>query len=426
MRFQVPVLIPGQAEHAYTVHIGQGLLSQAGPLIAQALKRQAHRAFVVADARVPASQVIALGESLKSIGLTVRSWAFRPSEQDKSLTSLERILVEMAKFKLERNDPVIALGGGVTGDLAGFAAAIYRRGVPMIQCPTTLLSMVDAAVGGKTAVNLAMGEGSLADLKKNLIGAFHQPSLVLADVSTLTTLPPRTLHSGLAECIKHGMLGAHGGDPGLFPWLESSLDRIMAYDLAALAELVSRNVAIKAHVVRGDEREEAQDEVGGRALLNLGHTFGHAIETISHLTPDGQLKNAPLQHGEAVALGLVAACATSQAMGLCDGAFVARIRELVRRAGLPVAVAGLPAPEEFLGRMMHDKKVIGGRLRLILPQPIPTASSTMSMPKASSKAVGTPSTPQPGYASVVNNPPIEVVEAGIAAIGLQDGAFRKD
>lgn len=426
MRFQIPVLLAGQAEHAYTVHIGQGILSQAGPLVAQSLKRQAHRAFLVADARVPASLVIALGESLKSVGLTVRSWAYRPSEQDKSFASLERILVEMAKCKLERNDPVIALGGGVTGDLAGFAAAIYRRGVPVIQCPTTLLSMVDAAVGGKTAVNLAMGEGSLADLKKNLIGSFHQPSLVLADVATLSTLPPRTLHSGLAECIKHGMLGHHGGDPGLFPWLESVLDRIMAYDLAALAELVSRNVAIKAHIVRGDEREEAEDEVGGRALLNLGHTFGHAIETISHLTPDGQLKNAPLQHGEAVALGLVAACATSQAMGLCDEAFVTRVRDLLRRAGLPTAIAGLPTPADFIARMMHDKKVSAGRLRLIIPQPIPSASTTVSMPKTSPKdSVATP-IPQPGYATVINNPPIEAVEAGIAAIAVQDGVFRKD
>jgi len=286
--------------------------------------------------------------------------------------------------------------------------------------------MVDAAVGGKTAVNLAMGEGSLADLKKNLIGAFHQPSVVLADVSTLTTLPPRILHSGLAECIKHGMLGHHGGDPGLFPWLESVLDQIMAYEPAALAELVSRNVAIKAHIVRGDEREEAEDEVGGRALLNLGHTFAHAIETISHLTPDGQLKNAPLQHGEAVALGLVAACATSQALGLVDAAFLARIRELIRRAGLPTAIAGLPTPAEFIARMMHDKKVSAGRLRLIIPQPIPTASTTMSMPKSIPRAPETALIPQPGYATVMNNPPIEAIEAGIAAIQIRDGAFRKD
>ena len=201
-----------------------------GPLVAAALLRQAHRAFIVADSRLPSSHILAAAESLKSVGLPSRVLAFKPSEADKSLASLERILIDLAKAKLERDDPIIAMGGGIVGDLAGFAAAVYRRGIPVVQCPTTLLSMVDASVGGKTGVNLDMGDGPLADLKKNLIGSFHQPRLVVADIDTLRSLPPRTLHCGLAECIKHGVLGADTGDPNLLDWTESNLPAMLAGD----------------------------------------------------------------------------------------------------------------------------------------------------------------------------------------------------
>jgi len=390
MRFQIPVHV---ADRSYTVHIGPGLFAQVGNLTALALQRQAHRAFIVADARVPASVVIAVADSLKSVGLAVRSWALKPSEQDKSLASVERILIEMAKAKLERDDPVIALGGGIIGDVTGFAAAIYRRGIPVIQCPTTLLAMVDASVGGKTGVNLALAEGSLADLKKNFVGVFHQPRLVIADIDSLKTLPPRVLRCGLAECIKHGLLGAIGGDTALLSWMETRLDLFLAQDPDSLVELVSRNVAIKARIVAGDEREEADDATGGRALLNLGHTFAHAIETISHLSPDGTPKNAPLQHGEAVGLGLIAAAATSRALQLCDAATADRITTIINRAGLPTRIAGLPTDEELIAQMLHDKKVRAGELRLILPT-------------------------QSGDAQVVRNPPSEAVKAGIAAIVL--------
>ncbi len=277
----------------------------------------------------------------------------------------------------------------MVGDLAGFAAATYRRGVPVIQCPTTLLAMVDASVGGKTGVNLDLGTSEAPDLKKNAVGAFHQPSLVLADTDSLGSLAPRHLRAGLAECIKHGMIAADAGDPGLLAWIGKNLNGLLGLDRALVTELVTRNVAVKARIVAGDEREE--NSSGGRAILNLGHTFGHAIETLPGLSPDRNMANAPLLHGEAVALGLVAAAACSAKLGLCPLGLLDQVGDLLTRAGLPTKVAGLPSDEAIITLMGHDKKAMGGAMRLVLP-------------------VGG------GRAMVVANPAREGVAAGLAAI----------
>jgi 3-dehydroquinate synthetase len=388
MRYQVPVQL---SDRSYTAHIGSGLLANMGPVVAASLRRQARRAFIVADSRLPTAHTLAAAESLKGVGLASRVMAVKPSEQDKSLATLERILVDMAKAKLERDDIVVAMGGGIVGDVAGFAASIYRRGVPVVQCPSTLLAMVDSSVGGKTGVNLNTGEGPLVDLKKNLVGAFHQPRVVIADIDTLASLPPRTLRCGLAECIKHGLIGSDAGDPALLDWTAAALPKLRSGDPAAMGELVARNIALKARVVAGDEREEASDEAGGRALLNLGHTFGHAFETLPGLVGQPGNLGGGLQHGEAVAAGLVAATATAIAMGLCPDHLLPRLTQLLIEAGLPTKVAGLPADEVVIERMLHDKKVSGSVLRLVLPT-------------------------SPGSARVVRNPPIQAVAQGLQAI----------
>ncbi|MFZ4429219.1 MAG: 3-dehydroquinate synthase [Phycisphaerales bacterium] len=364
MRYQIPI---HAGDHTCTAHVGAGLLANIGPVVAAALRRQARRAFIVADSRLPGSFTLAAAESLKGVGLSSRVVAVKPSEQEKSLASLERLLVEMARTRLERDDIVVAMGGGIVGDLAGFAAAVYRRGVPIVQCPTTLLAMVDASVGGKTGINLDTGEGPLAEPLKNLVGAFHHPHVVIADVDTLRSLPPRTLRCGLAECIKHGLLAGGAGDPGLFDWTRGKLASILSADPATLAELVSRNIALKARVVEQDEREQASDEAGGRALLNLGHTFGHALETLPGLIGHPGSLPGGLHHGEAVGIGLVAAATLGAAMGLTPPDMAASLRELLEEAGLPTRVDHLPEDGRIIDRMRHDKKVQASAMRFIVP-----------------------------------------------------------
>lgn len=372
-------------ERSYDAEVGPGLLESLGARCA-ALFGQGRRAFLVYDADLPDALVIASSRSLAHHGFHVSAASVRAEESAKSLGAVARLLVDLAQSRHERGEPVIALGGGVTGDVAGFLAAIYRRGAPVVQCPTTLLAMVDASVGGKTGVNLLTDSG----LKKNLVGAFWQPSLVLADVVALTSLPDRHFRSGLAECLKHGMLGATCGDPGLFDWTVSRLGAILDRDAATLTELVARNIALKAKVVACDEREEAHASnkgdrtthhglqrnggapnairaAGGRALLNLGHTFAHAIETIPGLTPDGDLRSAPLHHGEAVALGLIAASGAAESLGLAPKGLRAQVGEAVAACGLPRKIAGLPPDADLLDAMAHDKKVADNRLHLVLP-----------------------------------------------------------
>ncbi|NUQ52198.1 MAG: 3-dehydroquinate synthase [Phycisphaerales bacterium] len=347
----------------YEVLVGHALTDTLADRV-RALCPTAKRAFIVVDAGLPQAAGAAVGSALSRRQFGVSSITIRPTEGDKSLDTLDRILVALAESRHERRDPVIALGGGIVGDVTGFAAASYRRGVPVFQCPTTLLAMVDASVGGKTGVNLRTSDGSL---KKNLVGAFHQPRLVVADASLLSSLPDRQLRAGLAECVKHALLSSEFGDPSLLGWVETNASAILAREDASLTELVARNVAIKARVVAGDEREEAESAAGGRALLNLGHTFGHAIETLPELSPAGGAGDAPLHHGEAVAIGTMAALDAAARLKLASAALRGRVGALLSRLGLPTKVKGLPSGERVLELMGHDKKVQGGVLRLVLP-----------------------------------------------------------
>lgn len=382
----VLIEFPALPSRSYEVLIGRGLLGELGERAASLLPRSSKRAFLVADAGLPQALVDLTARSLVDAGLAVSSVSIRAVEAGKSLDAASRLLERLASTKHERGDPVIALGGGITGDVAGFVASIYRRGVPVIQCPTTLLSMVDASVGGKTGVNLE-ADGSL---RKNLVGAFHQPVFVLIDTAAIDSLPDRQLRAALAECFKHGLIG-HAVDPGLFEWTERRLPAVLARDADTLAELVERNVRVKAWFVAGDEREEKPTHEAGRMILNLGHTFAHAIETIPHLSPTSNPADAPLHHGEAVSLGIIAACFTSASLGRLDPAAAERIRRVLDEAGLPSRVAGLPSDEDILAAMSHDKKVAGGRMRLVLPVSI-------------------------GNAVVVEDPPEDAVREGIRAI----------
>ena len=280
-------------------------------------------------------------------------------EAHKTLSNAARVLDVLVANRLGRDCAVLALGGGVVGDLAGFAAACYQRGVDFVQLPTTLLAQVDSAVGGKTGVNHPGG--------KNLIGAFHQPVLVVNDTATLATLPPRELRAGLAEVIKYGLIA----DAALFEWLENRLTELLAGDPAALAHVIRRSCEIKATVVERDERER-----GERALLNLGHTFGHAIESATAYRQ--------WLHGEAVGAGLVMAASMSAACGYLAPADAERVRRLIERAGLPTRIAGV-SPDAALEQMSMDKKVLGGRVRLVLLRGIGDAFLTADYPREALK-----------------------------------------
>ncbi len=264
-------------------------------------------------------------------------------EQYKTLEVWNRIFDALLTQRFDRSCTLVALGGGVIGDMTGFAAASYQRGVDFIQIPTTLLSQVDSSVGGKTGVNHPLG--------KNMIGAFHQPRLVLADTSTLNTLDDRQLAAGIAEVIKYGLIN----DMAFFRWLEEHMDALLARDAQALSHAIERSCQDKATIVAADERESGQ-----RALLNLGHTFGHAIET--------GMGYGEWLHGEAVGTGMVLAAELSQRMGWIDAADTERVRALIARAGLPVVAPDRLEAERFLELMAVDKKVQAGRLRLVLMQ----------------------------------------------------------
>ncbi|MBZ0172815.1 MAG: 3-dehydroquinate synthase [Phycisphaerales bacterium] len=350
---------------AYDVRIGSGVAAAFAGELADLLGTKPGRVFAVIDRGVPGAWVDRVLVAYEASGFTIDRFTFEPSEQAKSIETFGEVLGRIAASRLERREPVLAIGGGIVGDVAGFAAACYRRGVPVVQCPTTLLAAVDASVGGKTGVNLVVpGGGSGDELLKNMAGAFHQPRAVLTDLDAFKSLSERHFRSGLAECVKHGMISADWGDAGLLAWSCDSIGPILARDPGVLGELVSRNVAVKARVVAADERE--QSDTGGRALLNLGHTYAHAMETIGHLSPDGDPANAPLQHGEAVALGLIAASACSAALGRIGSDDVEAVREAVVLCGLPTSISGLPDNDTLIARMQHDKKAARGRLRLTL------------------------------------------------------------
>lgn len=355
----------GLGPRSYDVVVGAGILPTLGQRTSAVFgddlpqRRGAlRRAFIVRDTGVPDAAFADASRSLADAGYEARAFPLTPSEETKTLATAQAILAELARSRHERTDPVVALGGGVTGDVAGFAAAVYRRGVPVVQCPTTLLAMVDASVGGKTGVNLEAGGGGLL---KNLVGAFHQPSLVVCDVSLLATLPEAEFRCGLAECIKHGLIGGDWRDPDLLEWTHSSLGPILAREEAHLVELVARNVALKAAVVMSDERETGDGPGGGRLALNAGHTVAHAIETIP--AADG----GHLKHGDAVAIGLIAEAVMGERLGATLRGTADRLRDTLAAAGLPTAAPGLAPTDVVMGRMRDDKKTAGGRLRLPLP-----------------------------------------------------------
>ncbi|MCE0492178.1 3-dehydroquinate synthase [Pantoea sp. Mb-10] len=283
-----------------------------------------------------------LSALLRNAGVNVDQVILPDGEQYKTLTIMDDVFTALLKKPHGRDTTLIALGGGVIGDLTGFAAASYQRGVRFIQVPTTLLSQVDSSVGGKTAVNHPLG--------KNMIGAFYQPASVVIDTDCLATLPARELSSGLAEVIKYGIIL----DGDFFQWLEQNLDALLGLDKAAMAYCIRRCCELKAEVVAADERE-----TGLRALLNLGHTFGHAIE--AHMGYGNWL------HGEAIAAGMVMAARTAQRLGQFSAAECDRIIALLQRANLPVYGPASMAAEDYLPHMMRDKKVLAGELRLVLP-----------------------------------------------------------
>lgn len=356
-------------ERAYTVHIGPGALLSVPAEIRKRLGATPRRAFVVRDSGVPALFFEELEALLTDAELAVSSIELTPTEQSKSIATLERVLAALAASGHSRADPVVALGGGIVGDLAGFAAASYQRGVPVVQCPTTLLSMVDASVGGKTGVNLRVATDAGDRLVKNFVGAFHQPLAVAADTRVLVSLPDRHRRAGLAECVKHAMiaLGITGAD--LMSETRAAMPGVLAGEEDAYGRLIERSVALKGEVVRRDERESIAGSGGVRMLLNLGHTFGHAIETIPNLSPDPAFPElAPLHHGEAVGLGLLAACRCAERLGMCDPSVGDEVLGTLDTIGLPSTVRGLPDTDEVRSRMGADKKAAGGTLRLVLPE----------------------------------------------------------
>ncbi len=341
----VEVALEGRA---YEVLIGPGLIDQAGARVAPFLKRPL--AAVVMDETVARLHGARLRTSLAAAGLTVHEIIIAPGETAKSFAGLEQLCAALLDLGLERSDVVIAFGGGVVGDLTGFAAAILKRGMDFIQIPTTLLAQVDSSVGGKTAIDMPQG--------KNLVGAFHQPRLVLADLDALATLPAREWVCGYAEVIKYALLG----DAGFFDWLEVHGLGVLARTSEALTHAVARSVEMKAKIVAKDERES-----GARALLNLGHTFGHAAEA---LTGFGEA----IKHGEAVGLGCAMAFRFSCALGLCAGQDTERAVRALAAAGLPThlsQVDGGPfGADALINAMRQDKKAEGGALTLILARSI--------------------------------------------------------
>lgn len=332
----VPVALP---HHRYEVIVEPGVLDRLGAIARELAPH--NRCAVLADEHVFEIHGGRAVAALEAAGYAVTLGTMPPGEANKTLETVRKMYDVLLDDRLERRSPVIALGGGVCGDTVGFVAASYLRGVPFIQVPTTLLSMVDASVGGKVGVNVPQG--------KNLIGAFYQPHAVVIDPLVLQTLPPRELRCGLAECVKHGVIR----DPELFEFIRANLPKIQALIPATLTELIRANVAIKAAVVMADEKES-----GERAHLNFGHTFAHAIEaTVGY----GQI-----EHGEAVSLGMVAATKMAADIGMCPAELAGQITELLRAIGLPVT-AKLPNTATLMDAMMLDKKVKDARIRFVLP-----------------------------------------------------------
>ena len=351
----VHVDLPGRE---YDVVIGPGLMASAGARIAPFLRRP--RVVIVTEENVAALHLSALKSGLEASGITSEALVLAAGESTKSWPFLEQTVEWMLAQKVERGDVVIAFGGGVIGDLVGFAAAVLRRGVRFVQIPTSLLAQVDSSVGGKTGINSPSG--------KNLIGAFHQPTLVLADTELLGTLTPRDFLSGYGEVVKYGLLG----DSDFFDWLEAQGPALAAGDMDARVKAVKRSVEMKARIVERDETEQ-----GDRALLNLGHTFCHALEAATGYSNR-------LLHGEGVAIGCAMAFEVSARMGLCSQESPSRVREHLKAMGMKTDLADidgeLPDAEALLALMGQDKKVVDGQLRFILARAIGDAFVTGDVP----------------------------------------------
>lgn len=345
LRQDIHVALP---ERGYHVHVGAGLLGDAGQLIAAATS--ARKVAIISDRHVAPLYLEPVAAAARAAGLAVVDLVLEPGEQTKCFATLERVLNFLLHNAIERNDVVLALGGGVIGDLSGFAASILRRGVGFVQCPTTLLALVDSSVGGKTAIDTAHG--------KNLVGSFYQPALVIADLATLDTLPARELRAGYAEVAKYGLIN----DAPFFAWCENNGSAVLGGDSAARLRAVATSIAAKARIVVADEREN-----GERALLNLGHTFGHALEAA---TGYGER----LLHGEAIAIGMCLAFALSAELGLAPAADAKRVETHFASVGLPTAISDIPGPalalDDIVAHMMHDKKRIAGVLTLVLARGI--------------------------------------------------------
>ncbi len=343
-------------ERSYRIVIGENALDQAGEEIASEFAGR--RCVVVSDTVVADLYMDRLTRSLSKAGFQAGEIRLPPGEQSKSFAQLEDLLDQLQEARIARDDFVIALGGGVIGDLTGFAAAVLRRGISFVQVPTTLLSQVDSSVGGKTGINSRYG--------KNLIGSFHQPRLVLADTGVLDTLPPRQLLAGYAETVKYALIG----DPDFFTWLEENGPALISGDSQARAHAIATSCRMKAELVKADERE-----AGVRALLNLGHTFGHAFEAETGYSDR-------LLHGEAVAIGTVIAFDLSVDLGLCPPADATRVRNHFKAVGLPIAPPGHNSPwssDRLIQHMGQDKKVSGGRMTFILVRGIGEAFVTQDV-----------------------------------------------
>ena len=339
-------------ERSYPIHIGTGLLTNTDcyPL------KSGNKVMIVTNPTVAQHYLSTVTDTLEKIGCLVEHVVLPDGEQYKTLDSLNLIFTALLKTNHGRDTTIVALGGGVIGDVAGYAAASYQRGVRFIQIPTTLLAQVDSSVGGKTAVNHELG--------KNMIGAFYQPSTVIVDTLTLNTLPKREVNAGLAEVIKYGAIL----DFPFFQWLEQHIDDLVALDPNALQQCIAHCCQLKADIVARDETEK-----GDRALLNLGHTFGHAIET--HLGYGNWL------HGEAVSAGCMMAAALSEKLGDLTPHDVARLEKLLARANLPTVSPDGMTAQDYLPLMMRDKKVLNGKLRLVLLKALGQAYVATDVPQ---------------------------------------------
>lgn len=345
-------------ERSYEVRVGTGLLERAGAEIAPLLARP--RVAVVTDENVAGLHLETLRQGLAADGIDMVSLSLPAGEATKCWASLERVVEWLLSERIERRDVLVACGGGVIGDLGGFAAAILRRGIRFVQIPTSLLAQVDSSVGGKTGINSPHG--------KNLVGAFHQPSLVLADVGILGTMTPRDLLAGYGEVVKYGMLG----DAVFFEWLEANGPALAAGDIPARTRAVCRSVEMKAEIVARDETEQ-----GDRALLNLGHTFCHALEAATGYSDR-------LLHGEGVAVGCALAFELSSRLGLCSQEEPSRVRAHLKTMGMKTDLSDIPGDlpdaDDLIALMGQDKKVIDGKLRFILARGIGQAFVTDNVP----------------------------------------------